>query len=118
MSLVEHRRQNSSNIPASAKEFTATKTKTPNNASSVRCTVNPSYLSRRRALDSDEILAVYHDQDASLRSVFDKYCKASDKAGAPAALGVLLNIAEFRMILKDSGLLGGNNKVGFWNANK
>ncbi|CAM9158668.1 unnamed protein product, partial [Scytosiphon promiscuus] len=67
-------------------------------------------LQIKTALDSDEILAVYHDHDAGLRSVFDKYCKANDRAGAPAALGVLLNIAEFRMILKDSGLLGGNNK--------
>lgn len=66
-----------------------------------------------RALDSDEILAIYHDQDVVLKSVFDKYCTAFDRAGAPAALGVLLNIAEFRLILKDSGLLGGNNKVGF-----
>lgn len=55
---------------------------------------------------------MYHDQDATLKSIFDKYCKASDRAGAPEALGVLLNIAEFRMILRDSGLLGGNNKVG------
>lgn len=64
-----------------------------------------------RALDSDEILAVYHDQDTSLKSIFDQYCKAGDRAGGPEALGVLLNIAEFRMILRDSGLLGGNNKV-------
>ena len=64
-----------------------------------------------RALNSDDILAVYHDQDESLKSIFDRYCKASDRAGAPEALGVLLNIAEFRMILRDSGLLGGNNKV-------
>lgn len=64
-----------------------------------------------RALDSDDTLALYHDQDSRLKAVFDSYCKASDRAGAPAALGVLLNIAEFRMILRDSGLLGGNNKV-------
>ncbi|CAM9228105.1 unnamed protein product, partial [Ectocarpus fasciculatus] len=62
------------------------------------------------ALDSDDTLALYHDQDSRLKAVFDSYCKASDRAGAPAALGVLLNIAEFRMILRDSGLLGGNNK--------
>ncbi len=65
-----------------------------------------------RALDCDEILAIYHDQDASLRSVFDKYCTAAgDRAGVGEALGVLLNIAEFGMILRDSGLLGGTNKV-------
>ncbi|CAM9254084.1 unnamed protein product, partial [Hapterophycus canaliculatus] len=43
-------------------------------------------LQIKTALDSDEILAVYHDQDASLKSVFDKYCKSSDRVGAPAAL--------------------------------
>ncbi|CAM9247096.1 unnamed protein product, partial [Ectocarpus sp. 12 AP-2014] len=67
-------------------------------------------LQIKTALDSDDTLALYHDQDSRLKSVFDSYCKASDRAGAPAALGVLLNIAEFRMILRDCGLLGGNNK--------
>ncbi|CAN0159239.1 unnamed protein product, partial [Ectocarpus sp. 8 AP-2014] len=67
-------------------------------------------LQIKTALDSDDTLALYHDQDSRLKSVFDSYCKASDRPGAPAALGVLLNIAEFRMILRDSGLLGGNNK--------
>eukprot|EP00903_Cladosiphon_okamuranus_P017255 g15900.t1 len=67
-------------------------------------------LQIKTALDSDEILALYHDHDASLKSIFDKYCTAGDRAGGPEALGVLLNIAEFRMILRDSGLLGGNNK--------
>lgn len=65
-----------------------------------------------RALECDEILAIYHDHDASLKSVFDKYCTAAgDRAGGGEALGVLLNIAEFGMILRDSGLLGGTNKV-------
>ncbi|CAM9462651.1 unnamed protein product, partial [Pylaiella littoralis] len=67
-------------------------------------------LQIKTALDSDEILAIYHDHDVVLKSVFSKYCTALDRAGAPAALGDLLNIAEFRSILKDSGLLGGNNK--------
>eukprot|EP00752_Nemacystus_decipiens_P008506 g7596.t1 len=67
-------------------------------------------LQIKTALNSDDILAVYHDQDASLKSIFDKYCKVGDRAGGPEALGVLLNIAEFRMILRDSGLLGGNHK--------
>lgn len=70
-----------------------------------------SASSCHRALETDEILAIYHDQDARLRSVFDKYSKAGDLVGGGEALGVLLNIAEFGMILRDSGLLGGTNKV-------
>lgn len=57
------------------------------------------------------MLALYHDNDLNLKSVFEKYCKADEQAGGAAALGVLLNITEFGMVLGDAGLLGGNNKV-------
>ena len=65
------------------------------------------------ALGSDDILALYHDNDARLQLVFDKYSRADDRAGGgTAALCVLLNITEFRMLLRDAGLLGGNNSKG------
>ena len=65
------------------------------------------------ALGSDDILALYHDNDAKLQLVFDKYSRADNRAGGgAAALRVLLNITEFRMLLRDAGLLGGNHSKG------
>lgn len=64
-----------------------------------------------RALDTDDVLALYYDNDANLKAVFDRYCKVGDRAGEPAALGALLNITEFGMVLREAGLMGGNDKV-------
>ncbi|CAN0316267.1 unnamed protein product [Ascophyllum nodosum] len=66
-------------------------------------------LQIKTALDSNEILAVYHDHDANLKAVFDKYSKADDRAGGDALIA-LLNIHEFIMVLRDAGLMGGSNK--------
>lgn len=74
---------------------------------------------RKRALESDEVLALYHDNDIALKAVFERYGKVDERSGIGgggsggllSAQGALLNISEFGLLLRDACLLGGNTKV-------
>lgn len=68
----------------------------------------------KSALDTDQILAVYHDNHAELTAVFDHYSKINDPItnnAAAAGAERLLNIFEFGKVLRDAKLMGGDNKV-------